>query len=78
MFRNPLYGGCGEVHIFGYGERWWKSGGSCRYIDGEIECNKGAWLLNKSYLPEELYPYADEMLAKFNANVSFGCCGGCE
>lgn len=21
----------GKVHIFGYGERWWKFGGSCRY-----------------------------------------------
>lgn len=54
------------------------AGGSCWYDNKETGHDTGPWRLNKSYLPEELYPYADEMLAKFNANVSFGCCGGCE
>ena len=68
----------GKIHTFGYGERWWECGGSCWYANGETGNDTGPWRLNKNYLPEELYPYADEMLAKFNANVSFGCCFGCE
>ena len=68
----------GKVYTFGYGERWWECGGSCWYANGETGNDTGPWRLNKNYLPEELYPYADEMLAKFNANVSFGCCFGCE
>lgn len=54
------------------------AGGSCWYANGETGHDTGPWRLNKNYLPEELYPYADEMLAKFNANVPFGYCGGCE
>lgn len=41
----------GKVHTFGYGERWWESGGSCWYANGETGHNTGPWRLNKNYLP---------------------------
>lgn len=38
---------------------------------------KGPWEIKKDELPDEIKKYAREILKRVNANVPFGCCGGC-
>ena len=44
--------------------------------DGLI-ATEGPWELNEPNFPKELTPYFKEILECVNANVRYGCCGGC-
>lgn len=66
----------GKLVRFGLNEeyhKFWSSGGRCS-IRG-IE--HGEWIIDVEDIPEQYRKYADEMDRVFNANVEFGCCGGC-
>lgn len=54
---------------------FWASGGNCDW-DGNI--TSGPWIIGPDLLPVEYQAYADEIEEVFNANVPWGCCGGCE
>ncbi len=58
---------------------FWHSGGSCGFTNGYSESyvERNEWTINASELPNELKSYASEIDRVFNANVPFGCCGGC-
>lgn len=60
-------------------ESFWRSGGSCgfSYDYSEFRIETAPWEVDKSELPEFLKPYSQELIDTFNANVPFGCCGGC-
>lgn len=80
----------GEIYKFGsdYSRYWksdenydrfWNSGGSCGFTNGykNSYVNKGEWEIDVLDLPENLRQYAAEIDEVFNANVPYGCCGGC-
>lgn len=52
---------------------FWYSGGYIR----NYEAHKGEWQIDVSEIPEEYRKYASEIDEVFNANVPYGCCGGC-
>lgn len=58
---------------------FWATGGNCgfrnAYSDSYV--NTGEWEIYVSNLPESIRKYAAEIDEVFNANVSWGCCGGC-
>lgn len=54
-------------------DKFWKSGGHCSMRS----VTKSEWEISVSELPEEYRQYAAEIDAVFNANVEYGCCGGC-
>lgn len=54
---------------------FWTSGGSCDW-DGNI--TSGTWRIDPDELPVEYRAYAAEIEEVFNANVPWGCCGGCK
>lgn len=58
---------------------FWSSGGSCGFRNGYSEeyIEHGAWELDDWELPDNLKAIGDELIDVFNANVSYGCCGGC-
>ena len=58
-----------------YPVRFWNSGGSC--IDKYRYCTQGEWGIDYKRIPDEFKKYADQIDRVFNANVEFGCCGGC-
>lgn len=53
---------------------FWISGGYCDW-DGYI--TTGKWKIDLPALPAKYKLYAAEIEAVFNANVPWGCCGGC-
>lgn len=53
---------------------FWHSGGC---ISANYEAYKGEWQIDVSKMPEEYRKYASEIDETFNANVPYGCCGGC-
>jgi len=53
---------------------FWYSGG---YISADYEAYTGEWQIDVSKIPEEYRKYASEIDEVFNANVPYGCCGGC-
>lgn len=53
---------------------FWHSGG---YISGDYEAYTGEWQIDINEIPEEYRKYAREIDESFNANVPYGCCGGC-
>ena len=53
---------------------FWNSGG---YLDRDYCSHHGEWEINAAKLPEEYKKYANEIDEIFNANVPYGCCGGC-
>ena len=53
---------------------FWNSGG---YISGDYKAYTGEWEIYVSKIPEEYRKYASEIDEVFNANVPYGCCGGC-
>ena len=59
---------------------FWSSGGSIGFA-GPGYTNPcvdiGEWIIYGDSLPKELQPYRDEIAKVFNANVPYGCCGGC-
>lgn len=54
---------------------FWISGGSC---DWDGNTTSGPWIIDPDALPVEYRAYAAEIEEVFNANVPWGCCGGCE
>ena len=50
---------------------------SCGYISEDYEAYTGEWQIDVSEIPEEYRKYASEIDEVFNANVPYGCCGGC-
>lgn len=59
-------------------DKFWSSGG-CFFIDddGEEGTELGKWKIHSNDLPEQFRKYAREIAQVFNANVGYGCCGGC-
>ena len=60
-------------------DSFWSSGG-CVYftnnwVDEHVET--GEWRIDVSEIPEPYRKYAAEIDQEFNANVPWGCCGGC-
>lgn len=53
---------------------FWYSGGYIR----NYEAYKGEWQIDVDEIPEKYRKYASEIDEVFNANVPYGCCGGCE
>lgn len=54
------------------------SGGYCGFgPDWEEEVEEGPWLIDSDKLPDELKGDVAELEELVNANVPFGCCGGC-
>lgn len=62
-----------------YPNRFWKSGGSCgfrgRYDDEYVEQEE--WIIDYKQIPDQFKKYAEQIDKVFNANVRYGCCGGC-
>lgn len=60
---------------------FWRSGGECLINniddDYEFDIERAPWEIDTESLPDELKPYADELINIFNTNVPYGCCGGC-
>lgn len=59
---------------------FWLSGGSCGFAGPGYSneyVDRDAWKIDVDSLPEELKLYAKEIAEVFNANVHYGCCGGC-
>lgn len=54
---------------------FWSSGG---HIDSDRETYfSGEWVIDVEEIPEQYRKYAVEIDRAFNANVYYGCCGGC-
>ena len=60
-------------------DSFWYSGGNCGFINNYTESyvNHSKWEYDEDYLPKEFRQYKDEIMDCFNANVPYGCCGGC-
>lgn len=60
-------------------ESFWRSGGYCSVslIDGDCKIESGEWIIDEELLPDELRSMSREIKEIFNANVPYGCCGGC-
>lgn len=52
-------------------------GGIISDEDEDLIATEGPWELDESNFPKELTPYFKEILECVNANVPYGCCGGC-
>lgn len=69
----------GKEYRFGYGsgmhEPFWASGGECSWVKDSV--SESPWIIDTDSLPDELKPLAHEIDEVFNANIPFGCCGGC-
>jgi hypothetical protein len=54
------------------------SGGSVTSdSDWNFDVSTGPWEINESSLPVELQKHYEEIKKVVNANVEYGCCGGC-
>lgn len=59
---------------------FWSSGGGVTFDeDWNENVSIGAWRFfpTSSSFPEELKEIGDLLIAVFNENVPYGCCGGC-
>lgn len=54
--------------------KFWHSGGG---ITSDYSTYEGEWEIDVQELPEQFKQYAAEIDEVFNANVPYGCCGGC-
>ena len=88
LVRFDLYGseyrdGKGDFTTEGYlkpglYDEFWHSGGCVSFDNNWTEhVESGKWEICKDELPDELKPFAQEIDDLFNANVPWGCCGGC-
>lgn len=61
---------------YDFGKRCLISGGYCNYHSEEIK--EGEWKLDLELVPED-FPseYVDKLIQEINANIHWGCCGGC-
>lgn len=60
-------------------DAFWESGGDAVFNEETQNCDVkfGEWKVLLSKLPDELVPYAYEIDKVINANMEYGCCGGC-
>lgn len=58
---------------------FWTSGGSVAFDrDWNEDVSTGEWRFSPdASFPEELKEIGDLLIAVFNENVPYGCCGGC-
>lgn len=58
---------------------FWVSGGNVSFDENWIEdVSIGEWGFSPdASFPEEFKAIGDELIAVFNENVPYGCCGGC-
>lgn len=71
-----------KIVRFGQQEKYntfWRSGGECGFKNDYTEnyITENEWVINIDDLPDEYKKYAEEIDIVFNANVPYGCCGGC-
>lgn len=72
--ERATFGTRDEDVMFG---KFWESGG-CFFADSEEEgTESGRWKIDSRDLPVQFRKYAREIAHVFNANVEYGCCGGC-
>lgn len=76
----------GEICTFGGGhgepkamyDSFWSSGGSITSDkDWNFKVEHDEWVINADDLCLKYRQYAEEIDEVFNANVPYGCCGGC-
>ncbi len=54
------------------------SGGGCTHDENwEFDVQTGSWSIHEDRLPEQIKKYRSEIEKVVNANVRYGCCGGC-
>ena len=54
------------------------SGGSVWFDDNWYEhVEEGPWSIDDDDIPTQYLEYKNEIIACMNANVPWGCCGGC-
>ena len=59
-------------------DSFWTSGGGCSHDnDWNWDVREGEWQIDVNDLPEQFQDLACEIDEVFNANVEWGCCGGC-
>lgn len=60
-------------------DSFWSSGGGIRsnYPEESYEVSEDEWIINEEDIPKQYQKYAYEIGEVFNANVPYGCCGGC-
>lgn len=64
-----------DDHHFNY---FWESGGKIWFSkDWKDHIVRRKWKLVVENLPDFLKPYGKKLIKVFNANVPYGCCGGC-
>lgn len=63
----------GKFNDTNYGS-FWSSGGG---LDRNYCAYSGQWEIDVNDIPEQYKKYAAEIDDVFNANVRYGCCGGC-
>lgn len=72
------FGGCCNERKSVCFREFWESGGCVEFnADWEETIKRRKWKLKKEALPDFLKPYGKELIKVFNANVPYGCCGGC-
>ena len=75
-------------HNYGVFESWktdgnydafWVTGGECGFYNGWSDeyVNHREWIVDEDELPAKYKKYINEIKEVFNANVPYGCCGGC-
>lgn len=58
--------------------KFWSSGGEAYFETGwDPVVTSGEWEIDDYKLPDQYRQYAAEIDEVFNANVPYGCCGGC-
>ena len=72
----------GKFVKFGTQEKYgkfWRSSGECGFNNDYTEhyIIENEWVINVDDLPDEYKKYAEEIDIVFNANIPYGCCGGC-
>ena len=59
-------------------DEFWSSGGYVWFDnDWGAHVETDEWVLLEDELAHKYWDIADELIAVFNMNVPFGCCGGC-
>nr|DAZ66618.1 MAG TPA: hypothetical protein [Caudoviricetes sp.] len=58
--------------------KFWESGGSCSFDNNwNSNVTDREWQIDFNEIPDCFKKYAEEIDEIFNANVPYGCCGGC-
>ena len=73
------YGVCKSWRTDGNYDAFWVTGGECGFYNdwSDEYVNYGEWIVNEDELPVKYKKYINKIEEVFNANVPYGCCGGC-